>query len=340
MQQVRLKDIAKKLGVSIATVSKAMSGSHEISEKTRQKVLHTARLLNYTPNQVAINLRTRQTKTIGVIIPTTTHHFFSKVLDGIIEKAEKLGYLVILLQSNEKLSLEKQQVDLLIDKRVDGILISLSNKTNEYVHLKKIISKNIPLVLYDKTEPAIKCSKVRIDDFDAAYKSVTYLIHKGYRRIAHFRGGLIAKNSIDRFEGYKQALLDNHISFDPSLVYLCDNNFDFEDGYTKGEQLLKDHQDIDAVFTVTDLVAIGLMKYLKEKNIKIPKDIAVFGFSNWFMSSVVSPTLSTVDQPAYEMGVTAIDILLNEIECIKKRKTIVHREVILPTDLIIRESCL
>lgn len=339
MEQTRLIDIANKLGVSAGTVSKALKDSHEISVATKQKVLHIAKQLNYTPNQSAINLRAQRTKTIGVIIPTTVHFFFSKVIDGIIERAEKEGYLVIILQSNEQLLLEKKQVNLLINKRVDGILISLSNETNKFAHLKKIISKNIPLVLFDKIEPSINCSKVRIDDYEAAYSSVSYLINKGYKKISHFRGELISKISIDRLEGYKQALIDNNIAFDLSLVYICPNNSDFEDGYSNAKKMMSDHPDIDAVFTVTDLVAIGIIKYLKEQEIKIPEGVAVFGFSNWFMSSVVSPTLSTVDQPSYKMGIASMEILLNEIENLTQKKPIIHKEVILPTRLIIRESC-
>ncbi len=339
MPQIRLKDIANKLGLSKATVSKALNGSFEISEATKQKVLHTARLLNYTPNQVAVNLRKKQTKTIGVIIPTTVHHFFSKIIDGIIKRAEKDGYLVIILQSNENFSLEKKQVNLLIDKRVDGILISLSNKTNEFVHLKKILNRNIPLVLFDKIEPSIKCSKVKIDDYEAAYNSVTYLINKGYKRIAHFRGDFNPKNSADRFKGYKQALLDNNIELDLALVFMCNNNSDFEDGYSNAEKMISNHVKVDAVFAITDLVAIGVIKYLKEQQIRIPEDIAVFGFSNWFMSSVMSPTLSTVDQPAFKMGETSMEILLTEIRNLKQNKTIIHKEVILPTKLVIRNSC-
>ncbi len=339
MPQIRLKDIANKLGLSKATVSKALNDSLEISDATKQKVLHIARLLNYTPNQVAVNLRKKQTKTIGVIIPTTVHHFFSKIIDGIIKRAEKDGYLVIILQSNESFSLEKQQVNLLIDKRVDGILISLSNKTNEFVHLKKILNRNIPLVLFDKIEPSIKCSKVKINDYEAAYNSVVYLINKGYKKISHFRGDFNPKNSADRFKGYKQALLDNNIEFDPSLVFMCNNNSDFEDGYSNAKKMISNHIEVDAVFAITDLVAIGVIKYLKEQQIRIPEDIAVFGFSNWFMSSVMSPTLSTVDQPAFKMGETSMEILLAEIRNLKQNKTITHKEVILPTKLVIRNSC-
>ncbi len=339
MAHVKLKDIAEMLNVSIPTVSKALNGSKEISEETRQKVLNMARILNYTPNQLAINLRNNESKTIGVIVPSMVHHFFSRVIEGIIEGAEKAGYLVILLQSNEKLALEKQQVDLLMDKRVDGILVSLSNETNEFLHLKKILKRKIPLVLFDKVEPSINCSKVMIDDEKAAYKAVMHLIKKGHKRIAHFRGDGIPKISRERFEGYKRALADSGITFDESLVYVCDNNDDFSDGYRNAQKMLSEHDDVEAVFAITDLVAIGVIKFFNEINVKIPGQIAVFGFSNWLMSSVVSPTLSTVNQPAYEMGSTALELLLNEIENNRDSEPGSHCEYILPTELVIRESC-
>ena len=338
MEITTLKDIASKLGISVATVSKALKDYPDVNKDTKKKVLHMANKLNYTPNQLAVNLRTKQTKTIGVIIPTTVHHFFSKVIDGVIAEAEKKGYLVIILQSDEKLFLEKLHVNLLIDKRVDGILMSLSNKTNEFVHLKKIISRNIPLVLFDKVEPSIACSKVRIDDQKAAYDAVSHLIKKGYRKIAHFRGDLNPKISNDRFDGYRKALLDHQIPYDPSLVYICNNNKDFEDGYQNAQKLIKEHKDVDAIFAITDLVAVGIIKYFNELSIKIPDDIAVVGFSNWFMSSVVTPTLTTVDQPAYKIGKTATEILLEEIELQHQEQPITHKEVILPTHLILRES--
>ncbi len=339
MKVTTLKDIAIELGISVATVSKALKNYPDINKATKDRVMMMARKLNYTPNQLAVNLRTQQTKIIGVIIPTTVHHFFSKVIEGIIEEAEKKGYLVIILQSNEKLFLEKKQINLLINSRVDGILISLSNKTNEFVHLKKVLNNDIPLVLFDKTEPSIKCSKVRIDDKKAAFEAVSYLISKGYKKIAHFRGDLNPKISNDRFNGYKDALLANGIPFDPSLVYICNNNQDFEDGYDNAKKMVSENPDVDSIFTITDLVAIGAIKFFNDSNIKIPEDIAVFGFSNWFMSSVVSPTLTTVDQPAHEIGVVATELLIQEIEAIKEGKLIKHQEIILPTKLVFRESC-
>ncbi|MFQ3306410.1 MAG: LacI family transcriptional regulator, partial [Polaribacter sp.] len=173
MKPVTLKQIAEQLNISITTVSKALKGYTDVSKKTKKKVQNLAKKLNYVPNSYAVNLRTKSSKTIGVIVPTTVHHFFSNVLKGIITVAEKKGYLVILLQSNEYFKLEKKQINLLLNKGIDGILISLSNKTNSYKHLEKVMDQEIPLVLFDKITKSINCSKVIINDRKASYDAVT-----------------------------------------------------------------------------------------------------------------------------------------------------------------------
>ncbi len=338
MKPITLKDIAEKLNISITTVSKALKGYSDVSKKTKEAVLSLANKMNYVPNSAAVNLRTQQTKTIGVIIPTIVHQFFSKVIDGIIEEAENHGYLVITLQSNEKFELEKKQVQLLIQKQVDGILISLSNQTNRCKHIDDIIQNEIPIVMIDKINKLVNCSKIYIDDQQAAYNAVTHLIEKGYRRIAHFRGSLTPQNSIDRFLGYRKALISHGIDFDPSLVYLCDNNDDFNDGYTNAQKLLKEQPNVDAIFAITDLIAVGIVKCFNENSIKIPKDIAVFGFSDWFMSSIITPSLSSVKQPGFEMGRKATEILIDEIKNLNNKTSYSFQNVILPTSLVIRNS--
>lgn len=340
MKPTTLKDIAKQLGVSITTVSKALKDYPDVSSKTKNLVKNLAKELNFVPNSFAVGLRKHESKTIGVIIPTMIHYFFSSVVDAILSEAEKKNYMVIIMLSNEDSDLEKKQIDLLLNKGVDGIIISLSNKTKEFKHLQKVIDYGVPLVLFDKIAKIIKCSKVFIDDRKAAYDAVTFLIKKGYKRIAHFRGDLNPQNSIDRFLGYKKALLDNNIEFDPSLVYLCDNNSDFSDGYTNAKKLILDHGDnVDALFTVNDLLAIGAINYFNEKNIKIPEKVAVFGFSNWFMASVISPSLSSIDQNASKMGETSAKILFTEIENKLSGKPNYNQSVTIETELIIRNSC-
>jgi DNA-binding LacI/PurR family transcriptional regulator len=338
MKDATLKQIALQLGISITTVSKALKNYSDVSEKTKKAVIDLATELNYTPNSFAVNLRTKESKTIGLIIPTVVHHFFSNVIEGILEEAEKRNYMVIILQSNENYELEKKQVALLLNKRVDGILISLSNGTGEFDHLKTILANKTPLVLFDKIAKIVNCSKVTINDRKAAYDAVTYLIKKGYKKIAHFRGSYLPQNAIDRFLGYKKALEDNNIVYDSSLVYLCENNLDFEDGYENAKKIIAEHPDIDAIFAVTDLVAIGIIKYFNEIGIPIPKQIAVFGFSNWFMSSIISPKLTTIDQPGFEIGKKSATILFDEIHSKKNNEPIIFQSIELETSIIERES--
>ncbi|RAJ18218.1 LacI family DNA-binding transcriptional regulator [Olleya aquimaris] len=339
MKPVTLKQIAEQLNISVTTVSKALKDYPDISNKTKGLVKELAKTLNYKPNSFAVNLRNKESKTIGLIIPEIVHHFFSNVIKGIVEQAEKKGFLVIILQSNESYELEKKQLDLLLSQRVDGILISLANGTADFKHLNEVIDQDKPIVMFDKIAKIVKCSKVIIDDRKAAYAATQHLIDIGCKRIAHFRGPLLPQNSIDRFLGYKKALLDNNLPYDPSLVYICDcGDTSFEDGKNTAKQLLEDHDDVDGIFINTDLVAIGAISEFNKLGVKIPEDISIVGFSNWFMSSVISPTLSTIDQPGYLMGKTAFKQLYKEIKKVKKDEPIIPKIIELNTKLIKRES--
>ena len=337
MKEITLKQIAETLGISITTVSKALKNYPDVSSKTKEKVLQLAGQLHYTPNSFAVNLRTKESKTIGLIVPEVVHHFFSNVINGIIAEAEKNGYLVIILQSNESLELEKKQVELLINKRVDGIVMSLSNESNDDEHLKEIIRRGIPFVQFDKISKLIPSSKVIINDQKAAMEAVQHLIDNGCKRIAHIRGPINPQNAIDRFIGYKKALEKNAIPFDSSLVYTCEN-VTFEEGLFFAKKIVEEHPDVDGIFVITDLVAVGVLTYFNEKKINIPKDIAVIGFSNWFMSKVITPKLSSVDQPSYEMGVVSFNLLLEEMKCRKEELPFKPKIIELQTNIIARES--
>ena len=337
MKETTLKEIAETLGISITTVSKALKNYSDVSEKTRKAVIALVEELNYTPNSFAVNLRTKESKTIGLIIPEVVHHFFSNVINGIIAEAEKKGYLVIILQSNESLELEKKQVALLINKRVDGIIMSLSNESNNDFHIKEILRKEIPFVQFDKISKLIPSSKVIINDQKAAMEAVQHLIDKGCKKVAHIRGPENPQNAIDRFLGYKKALERNGIQYDSKLVYTC-KNVTFEEGLEFAKQIIEEHPDVDGIFVITDLVAVGVLAYFNEKRIQVPNQIAVIGFSNWFMSQVITPKLSTVDQPSYEMGVAAFSLLLEEMICRKEGKVFHPRTIELETSIIERDS--
>ncbi len=339
MKDTTLKEIAAQLGISITTVSKALKGYTDVSPKTKQAVLDLAEKLHFTPNSFAVNLRTRESKTVGLIIPEVVHHFFSNIINGIIDEAEKNGYLVIILQSNESLALEKRQVELLLNKRVDGIMLSLSNESNDEEHLKEIIRKEIALVQFDKISKLIPSSKIIINDQKAAFSAVEHLIQNGCKKIAHIRGPENPQNAIDRFLGYKKALEKNNIPFDSKLVYTC-KGAGFDEGYDFAKQIIEEHADIDGIFAVTDMVAIGAITYCNEIKIKIPEQIKVIGFSNWFMGQVIAPKLSTIDQPSYEMGVSGFQLLLEEMICRRENQKFTPRIIELETSIIARESSL
>lgn len=337
MKEVTLKEIAENLGISITTVSKALKDYSDVSKSTKALVKQEAKRLHYKPNVFAVNLRTKQSKTIGLIIPEVVHHFFSSVVNGIIEQAEKKGYLVIILQSNESYKLEKKQINLLISKRVDGIMISLASTTTDISHLKEVKDLQIPLVMFDKISKLIDCSKIIINDREAAYTATKHLIDSGCKRIAHFRGALLPQNSIDRFLGYKKALEDHGITYDSSLIYICEN-VNYEEGRNAAEQLLKDHTDVDGVFAITDLVAVGAVAVFNERGVKVPDDISIMGFSNWFVSQAITPSLSTIDQPGYEMGKKAFKLLYKEMKAKKSEETFTPLTKTLKTSLIVRNS--
>jgi len=337
MKAVKLKDIAQILGVSVTTVSKALKDYPDISPETKQHVKILAEKLNYKPSALAVNFRNKETKIIGLIMPEIVHHFFSNVINGVIAEAEKNGYLVITLQSNESYELEKKQIELLLDQRVDGIIASLSNETSTFEHLHKVKHRDIPLVLVDKTSDEVDCSKVLINDERAAFMAVNHLIQTGCRKIMHINGPQIPKNASERFNGYKKALRAHDITFVPELVYTC-KNFSYEEGIAFTEKALSKHPDIDGIFTITDLLAAGCMFALKKHNRTIPDDVSVMGFSNWQLSKLVSPTLSTVEQPNFEMGRRAVSLLLHEIRSHKTGETVKQQHLQLPTHIIERQS--
>ena len=339
MDNVTLKEIAQILGISITTVSKALKNYPDVSKKTRNSVIELAQKLNYAPNSFAVNLRTKESKTIGLIIPEVVHHYFSNVVNAIINEAEKNGYLVIILQSNESIALEKKQVDLLINKRVDGIMISLSNETNYDEHIQQIMKRKIPFVMFDKISKLAPCSKVIIDDQKAAFNAVQHLIDIGCKKIAHIRGPQNPQNAVDRFIGYKKALEKNKIAFDPRLVYTCEI-VSFQEGVDFAAQIINDHPDIEGIFAITDLVAVGVLSHFNNIGIKVPEQIAVIGFSNWFVSQIVTPRLSTIDQPGHQMGITAYNLLLEEMNCHKLGNPFSPRTILLETTLIARASTL
>ena len=337
MKNLTLKDIAIALNISVTTVSKALKNYPDVSVKTKERVKAYAEKVNFTPNSFAAYLRTHESKTVGIVIPRLNHFFFSSILRGIITEAEKHEYMTFILCSDESYELEKTQIQRLLNKNVDGIFLSIADKTHDLTHIQNIMDKDTNLVIFDKYSKLTTCSSVVIDDRKAAYTAVEHLIKKGKKRIAHFRGPLLPQNSIDRFLGYRQAIEENGIEYDKDLVFICDEINDSE-GYDHMQQILDQKMDVDAIFAVADLPAVGAIKCLIENKVQIPEEIAVMGFSNWLISSLITPSLSTIDQPGELMGRKAFQVFLDERDTKKRNEPVVFQKYEIETTLIERKS--
>jgi LacI family transcriptional regulator len=337
MSKVSLIKISKILGMSKSTVSKALNNYADVSPGTRKKVQDLANELNYKPNVFAQNLRSQESKIIGLIIPEIVHYFFSTILLGVTKIAEMYNYSVIVVQSDDDYNSEIKQLAFLLDKNVDGILLSLAENTIHFNHVKDIINQGVPLVLYDRASKLINCNKVVIDDVKAAQMATQHLIDIGCKKIAIIRNQLKSQGTIDRHKGYKNALLENGMLYDKSLDFEG-QDFSFNEGKIAGNKICECHKDIDGIFAVTDLMAIGALEALKEHNIAVPDQVSVIGFSNWFLTQITTPHLSTVDQPGFEIGKTAFKLLYQEIQNKKKKITVPSQTVVIPTKVISRKS--
>lgn len=337
MDKPTLKIIAKELGISPSTVSKALNNYPDVGEKTKQKVLDLAASMKFIPNSVAQSLRQQESKLIGFITPNAVHYFFSNVLNGVIHTAQASGYSVIVLCSEDKVAFEKEQLEILMNKKVDGILLSLTDHTTSYEHINKVVSRKMPLVLYDKISKFVTCSKVTINDRKIAHDATKYLIESGCKRVAHIRGALNSITIIDRYLGYKKALKENGLEADESIVYECSEPT-IEEGRRIAEVMLREEKKIDGVLAFTDALAIGVILRLNELGVKIPEEVSVIGFSNSIQTRVVSPSLTTIDQHGFDMGKKAVETLIKEIKAIKRKEPIKFEAIDIPTEMIIRNS--
>jgi LacI family transcriptional regulator len=338
--QVTIKDIARELGISPSTVSRALKDHPDISPQTKKAVNELAEKLNYQPNVVALSLRSSKTNTIGVIIPEIVHFFFSTVISGIEDVAYSAGYNIIITQSNESLAREKSDLKALFNSRVDGMLMSISRETIDFDHIENILGKGMPIVFFDRIYDTPGSSKVIVDDLTGAKEATHHLIQEGCKRIAHLEGPPNLTISKQRLEGYKEALKEAGLKIDESLIVLCPQG-STEEGRLATEKLLELKNPPDAIFASNDPAAMGSMQAIRKKGLKIPKDIAIVGFSNWELSSLMEPPLSSVDQPGFEMGQEAARILIRHIEMKSKKKVEPAPEVrIFKTRLIVRESSL
>ncbi len=330
--QVTIKDIAKALGISPSTVSRALKDHPEISAKTKKAVNELAKQLHYEPNTIALSLRSSHSKTIGIIIPQVVHFFFSSVISGAEEVASKAGYTLIMCQSNESYETEVSNIQALLSKRVDGIMVSVSKTTTDFNHFEQVKKNNIPIVFYDRACNIPNTDRVIVDDFDGSYNIVEHMINMGCKRIAHLATNqdlLIGRN---RKNGYIQALKDHNLEIDEEIILRCDTD---QQARLCVPYLLSLPKKIDGIFAVNDLTAITAMSIVKKSGYVVPRDIAVAGFSNGIYSSMTDPPLTTIEQHGFEVGKKAAELLIERIQSDVIYETRVEQ---IKTDLIIRES--
>ncbi|MGV9003058.1 LacI family DNA-binding transcriptional regulator [Flavobacterium sp.] len=308
-----LKQIAKELGVSVSTVSKALNGSPEISESTKQRVQEYAKLKNYKPNVIGLNLKNRSTKTIGVILPNILNSFFAKVFSGIEKIADERGYKLITCISNESYQKEINAIEMLSNGTIDGFIISISDETQQlqnFDHLKEMLIEGIPLVLFDRNTEEINCDKVMVDDFESAVNAIEYLLKTGSKKIALL-------SSIDnlsvgklRTQGFYQALKNHNLQSDENLVILSNTNEEFnlkiDDFFIKNKP--------DAIFAIDEHASVTSMKIIIKNGYKIPDDIQIIGFADGLWSRRMTPSISTVSQHAPEVGKVAATLLIDRLE--------------------------
>lgn len=335
-EKTTIHDIAEKLNITASTVSRALKDHPRISEATKKAVLKAAQKLNYQPNHIAAALRNGRSNIIGIIVPTADRSFFSSVVRGIEEIANKASYNVMICQTYDQYVKEVATVEALLNARVDGIIASIAKETENFDHYRKLKEKGIPLILFDRSNDELEVSNVIIDDYLGAFKAVEHLIQQGCTRIAHFTS--VKKVSIyrERFRGYREALEAYKIPFDESLV--IESNLQLEDGRESMEKLLKLSKRPDGVFSSSDYGAMGALQVMKEKGIQVPKDIAIVGFSNESFTSFSEPTLTTVDQHSMRMGNAAAEIFLEQIS--NGNAEFIPKKTVLKPDLIIRNSSL
>ncbi|WP_447635860.1 LacI family DNA-binding transcriptional regulator [Flavobacterium microcysteis] len=335
-KKVTLKQIAKELDVSISTVSKSLRDSPEISEDTRQKVQAFAKLYNYKPNLIALSLKNKKTKTIGVIIPEIVHHFFATVISGIEHVANEHGYNVIVTLSDESFDKEVINMEMLANGSIDGFIMSLSKETQhkkDFHHITEVINQGMPVVMFDRVTNDILCDKVIIDDNLAAYEAVQDLIDKGFKKIALITTVDYVSVGKLRTDGYIKALKTNNIAVDPKLILKIE---DIDICEHQIEELVNNNE-IDAVFAVNELFAVTAIKAAKKINLKVPEDISVIGFTDGIISKYSSPSITTVSQNGIKMGGKAAKMLIERLESEQEEDEHYKTEVI-ETHLVVRES--
>ena len=329
---ITMKDIARELGVSVATVSRALKESHRISEKRRNEIVAYAHEHNFSPNLMAESLRANKTmKIIGVIIPQFTHFYFSSILSGIEDEALRHGYRLMVAQSDEDYQREVDTCRSFYENKVCGIIVAQAKGTYRYDHFQQLIDNGVPLVFYDRICTGVDASRVTVDDYMGAFSAVEYLIKTGCRKVAFYGSSMKLEISKNRFNGWHDALLKHGINPNECVTKLCDNR---EEAERLTPEVLQADNRPDAFFAINDDTAIGIMYTAKRMGLRVPEDISVCGFTNGQRAVACDPMLTTVEQNGYEVGKQAADILISKAEGLTPVEKVEKRVV--RTKLIIR----
>ncbi|MFD3002346.1 LacI family DNA-binding transcriptional regulator [Pontibacter toksunensis] len=335
-KDITIYDIAKGVGVSPTTVSRALNDHPAVNKKTKQLIFDKATQLGYRSNMFASNLRRQRTNTIGVIVPILNSNFQSSVMAGMEKVANEAGYNLIISQSMGTAQKEIANAKTMFNSRVDGLLVSLAHDTENINHFEPFFKKGIPVLFYDRVAEHKQSTSIVIDNVQAAYKSTTHLIEQGCKRIVHISGNLKINVYANRLKGYKYALIDNSLPFDESLIIT--NDLTEEAGVKAAEQILEMSPRPDGVFVANDFCAVNCMKALKQAGVAVPEEIALVGFNNDPITRVVEPALTTINYPGYEMGEVAVRSLINYLDALSDIS--ITNTVTLRSDLIVRGSSL
>lgn len=331
MSSITIKDIAKALNISVSTVSRALRDSYDINSETKKTVVEYATKMNYIPNPIALSLKENRSRSIGVVVPEIANNFFSQAINGIEDVAYQRGYHVVIFQSHESLEREISNVQHLFARKVDGLLISLSGSTQDISHIETYKDSKFPVVYFDRVPETKEAHKVVVDNFEGAFKATEYLILQGKKNIAHITSPPILSITKERLAGYKKALENYGIPINDNLIRYC--SFAPEES----EEAIKDlmnNEKPDAFFMGSDRLALGCFQAFKKLNSDRKSEITLVGFTNLGVAGLLEPPLSTITQPAFKIGQTAVGILLDEIE--NKRKGRGFETVKLDTELNIR----
>ena len=333
MDNINIKKLAKELKISTSTISRAFNGSPDINKDTKEKILAFAREHNFLPNHYASNLRDKKSKTLAVIVPEIANDFFAQAINGIEEIARKKGFYILLYRTDDIFEKEVSFVNYLNNGKVDGIIMSVSGEANDHNYLRKLEQKNVPVVFFDRVYEDIEAAKVITNDYESSFAATEHLIETGCKKIAY----LVVNKSISigkvRMQGYVDALQKHNIAFDDGLVIDCSN--DEKENYTILKKVLEEVKP-DGIFSSVERVAFATYYVCYDLDIDIPRDLKIISFSSLNIAPLLRPALSTITQPAFELGSKAATLLFDELE--KKGQNVQKKEHVLKSKLYIRKS--